>query len=465
MKGPLAAVLLVLILALLPGCSLLRAPQKVVSAVVPVPVSNKADPVELQAQLQRFADDFTTKTVQALDDYAQRTGTDAARLQALHLKLLAGSAVIGVASGPNPNANLLDMVSIATLSRMTVEDYWVKTTNGFAFQQWLDASRSLETNVWELAGRVLKPPQLTELYSAITNWYAQNPKLLTGFYARPQEFAPMVKPTKEKEEDVNSVFGLVGLDPTAGIDPAVREVTRTRLFAERALYAFQRMPFAVRLQTELLAYQLTGQSAVQQSLTNLHRLSESVERVSRAAETFSQTAAQLPDRVSNERKEILAALDSQEGKLRELAADLNCSLQSGEKMSSSLNTTLTTFDGLMKRFGVGEERPKPASSTNSRPFNILEYGQVAGQLGAMAQDFNALVNSVDKSVPQVDRLSRQAVGEARQVVDRAFLLSVVLIVVLLAGSVAAGLTYKAMASRLTRGRLDSTKIDFPEQTR
>ena len=39
---------------------------------------------------------------------------------------------------------------------------------------------------------------------------------------------------------------------TAGLDPAVREVTRTRLFAERAMFTFQHMPFLLRWQTELL---------------------------------------------------------------------------------------------------------------------------------------------------------------------------------------------------------------------
>jgi hypothetical protein len=276
--------------------------------------------------------------------------------------------------------------------------------------------------------------------------------LITGFFARPQEFEPLVQPSKEKEEDVNSVFGIVGLDPTAGIDPAVREVTRTRLFAERALFVAQRIPFMIRLQTELLTYQLTGQSVVQQALTNLNRITDSVDRVSRATEVLGQTAAQLPDRISNERKAILAAFDLQQGNLRGLAGDLTHSLEAGEKMSTSLNTTLTTFDGVMKRFGVGEQQTNKPPDTNSRPFNILEYGQAAGQFGAMAQDFDKLVNSVERSVPQMDRLGQQAGGEVQRVLDRAFLLGLVLILVLLAGSVGAGLTYKALAQRLTRGR-------------
>jgi len=79
----------------------------------------------------------------------------------------------------------------------------------------------------------------------------------------------------------------------ASIDPAVREITRTRLFAERALFVMQRMPFLLRLQAELLAHQLIVQPEVQLALTNTTRLSESVDRISRAAESVSQTAGPI----------------------------------------------------------------------------------------------------------------------------------------------------------------------------
>jgi len=90
----------------------------------------------------------------------------------------------------------------------------------------------------------------------------------------------------------------------------------------------------------------------------------------------------LPDRISMERKAILLALDPQVGKLRDLTAKVDQALVSGEKMSTSLNTTLITFTGLMKLFGVGEPPTNSALDTNSPPFKILDYGQVADHVGA-----------------------------------------------------------------------------------
>src|SRR5262249_23777824 len=157
--------------------------------------------------------------------YAQTVRTDSARVQALRLKLVGGASLISIVSGPNPTANLLDLVSVTVLTRRTVEDYWVKTSNGEAFRPWLETSRMLETNVWQLADRLLTPKQVEELREAISQWYSRTPEVRTAFFARPNEFATMLRTSSEKGKEHNSVFSVVSLDPMAGLDPAVREVT------------------------------------------------------------------------------------------------------------------------------------------------------------------------------------------------------------------------------------------------
>jgi hypothetical protein len=453
-------------LALLPGCGLLGAPKQMVNAVMPAGKNQQPDPIELQTEIQRFTDDFSSQTAYTLDEYARAVGTRAAQALALQLKLQLISAVTSIASGPNPNMNLLDLVSTVTFNRMAIQDYWMKTTNGAAFEPWSKASRQLETDVWRLAGIVLKPEQVKELRLAIQQCYdARTSGERKDYFARPQDFAAMVVRTQQKKGvDLNSVFSLVDLDPMSSLDPAVREVTRTRLFAERAMFTFQRMPFLVRWQTELLAFQLTAQPDVQRALTNTAQLGEGIERISWAADRLSQTAAELPDRIADERKAILDAMTQQEGRLRELAVELNRTMMTGEKMSTSLNTTITTFDALMKRFGVGEPGTNPVSDTNSPPFNILDYGEVAGKVGAMAKDLNALIASVDQSVPQIERLSQKATADAEGVVNRAFRLGLLLILVLLTGAVVAALTYRVLEMRLTARHLAKpvgSKINSP----
>jgi hypothetical protein len=439
--------LLIGLLGWVSGCGLLQAPNKVVTAVVPGKQSSQPDPLDEQLQLQRYVDDFLARTDQSLNRYTQIVGTESARVEVLRLRLNASSSVISIASGPNPTANLLDLVSVTVLTRKTIEDYWIKTTNGAAFKPWLQVSRVMETNVWALAGRWLTTNQVEELRVGINQWYARTPEMRTAFFARPNEFASMVRTSSQKGSEMNSVFGLVNLDPTAGLDPAVREVTRTRLFAERAMFVMQRMPFLLRTQTELLAYELSEQPSVQLALSNTTRLSESADRMSRAAQDIGQTATQLPDLIKTERKEIMASLEQQEGKLHNLLTDVDRALTSGERMSSSLNMTVTNFDLLMKQFGIGEST-NSVPDTNSTPFNIIDYGKTASQVADAAKNLNTLVESVTHSVPQLQQLSQHAGDNVQKAVDHGFRLGLILIVVFLAGAVLAGLLYRFLVERL-----------------
>src|SRR5437899_2710393 len=101
----------------------------------------------------------------------------------------------------------------------------------------LENSRVLETNAWKIAEGAMTPGQQAELRTAIGHWLEANASAGAVFFRRPQELASSIRQAGDKDSRPGSVFSLVGLDPTSGLDPAVREVTRTRLFAERALFA------------------------------------------------------------------------------------------------------------------------------------------------------------------------------------------------------------------------------------
>lgn len=419
------------------GCQMaeqtIRVPVKAVTAVVPGSKPPAIDPAALQLELQRYGDEYASRTSSALDEYAVLAGTPEARRQALQWKVSVTSASVMIASGASPIVGLMDMLAMSTITRTALEEVWVKTDGGAAFQPWLDASRALEGEAWILAGNCLTAEQQQELRDSIRQWWTNNPKAHAGFFARPAEFSSLVRQTVARPDRPGSVFSLVGIDPTAGLEPAVREVTRTRLFAERALYMAQRMPFLLRFQTELLTEDLLRQDQVTSALT-------SVERLSHAAESASVTAAALPDRISAERAAILAALEAQEGKLRELSAELGRSLAAGEKMSASVNTTLTTFDALMKRFGVGE--PPAAGAvveTNAPPFNILDYARTAEEIAGMAQQLDALLTNtratldspaLEKQIAAVSQLSASARDDAKSVLNHAFLLLAGLVVLI-----------------------------------
>ena len=240
------------------------------------------------------------------------------------------------------------MTVFVTVTRMALEEHWQPKVFGESALPMLESCRNAETEIWRLAGTVLKPEQQTELRQAIEVWHRQNPLPESVLAARAVGFASQVaEASKADTAKPGSVFDLLKVDPLSGLDPAVREIAQTRLFAERALFVTQKMPMLLRWQTELLSVNAVEMPAVQQLVTNSTQIAASVER-------FARVAEQLPGQVSTEREEILKALQAQENKLTPLVNEVRQTLTAGSQMSTSLNTTLTTFDAVMKRFGVGE---------------------------------------------------------------------------------------------------------------
>jgi hypothetical protein len=186
---------------------------------------------------------------------------------------------------------------------------------------------------------------------------------------------------------------------------------------------------------------------VRQLVTNSTDIAASVQR-------FARVAEQLPGQLSTEREEILKALQAQESKLTPLVDEVRQTLTAGAQMSTSLNTTIKTFDGLMQRFGVGEtNQPSAPSETNSPPFNILDYGQTAARVESMARQITELVKTLDQTLDSTNlsKLSTQmgpvvqkAQTGGKEVVDYAFWRGVILVVIALI----AALIYRFISIRL-----------------
>jgi hypothetical protein len=442
----LLCLLIALLSALGTGCRVVQSaanvPGEAVQAVTPggKPKKPPPDPVEVQQRLMRFSDEYLTSMVYGMDRL--RRGTNAPDpVELLKWKILLGTETCSIASGQNAVANLLDMTIFITVTRRGLEEYWQPKVFGESALPMLDSCRDAETNIWQFTGQVLTPQQLTELQNGIDVWFRKNPLPDNVLAARAMGFTSEVgKASPTEGSKPGSVFGLLMLDPFAGMDPAVREIAQTRLLAERALFVSQKMPTILRWQTELLTLNAVQLPAVQQIVTNSTQIADSVAR-------FATVAEKLPDQVSTERTEILKALQSQEKDVASLMA-------SGTEMSDSLNTTLTTFDALMKRFGVGETNSAGPSPTNAEPFRIRDYGQTAAQLESAAQRLTELLITLDQTLgstnlakltAQVGPVVQQAQTSGKEIVDYAFWKGVLFVGIIFLTA----LIYRLLAIRLT----------------
>ena len=454
--GFVAVICLALALA---GCSSLPVPGTEPKPMVsPLQLTNRATgPVMssvLQAQVMRFADTYVAVVAQACDDISSGTTNPVVRLAALRWKLEQATAAYNDATGDNPSVNALDLLVLVTMARNVVQDYGA-TTYGPASQQLLDAQREMESNAWNMAGRFLTPSQQTELKKMISEWQQKNPQQRDVGPIRFREFAAALgrEPQAQAKILPSSIFSLLYINPLAGLDPTTAAIEGIRELGERAMYYSQRVPTLLNWQTQLLVLQLTEQPAPQQMLIN-------ADQIAAAATVFSKTGEQLPQIINDQRQaaiqQILDGLVAQENKTRGLVTDTRLTLNSAATAASNINNALLSLTAFVQFVSPTNTTATPPD-TNCPPFNILDYGTVAAQIGNTASNLTVLLNTASQSTPQMEKLSQQFTDKADRMLQHAFWFGLALIFAFWAVAVAAGLACRVLANKLADHRRASSE--------
>lgn len=425
------------------GCRVVRTtaelPVRAVNTITPgQKKSNISDPVEMQQTLLRFSDEFSSRMVSAVEGLNDGTNALSA-VNALRIKIAISTESVAIATGPNAYADLLDMVAFVTANRMALEQYWQPKYFGASADPMIEICKDAEAQIWRVASQTLDTNLQTQLRNAIDEWHSKNPTPGRIIGVRTLEVASKLQKSITPDSGTTgNIFGLLMLDPFAGMDPAVREIAQSRLLAERALYVAQKMPSILRWQAELLSLQATQNPDLQQIITNSTQITATLER-------FATVAEALPGQVREEREAILQSLQSQEKEVSSLLVEATA-------MSDSLNTTLTTFDGMLKMFGVGETNNPAPPDTNSQPFRIQDYTQTAAQLGATARQLTELINALNSTLTSTNLLAlsdklepavQRAETGGKAVVDYAFWKGVLLVGLALIAAMA----YRLVANR------------------
>jgi hypothetical protein len=404
-----------------------------VDDTVPLLDPSRKTQQQVQAELMGFADRHFAVTLEAARTLEGLLETPEGRHNAAASRMLSLVVTTDIAASPNPGAAVLDMTAYVTLRRMVFEDYWMPHVYGEDGRVVLDALRELEQDIWEIAAGVYPPDQLAAFADVIREWKEAHPDVVMVDFVRLKELGE-----SKQAQEMRAAARPGGL--LAPISEANRNLEETRLLVERLAFMVTRMQLLLNLQFEVATAKLATQPDVRQLVEDSRTFAEVSDR---AAQTFAELVADLPEErsaaidqilqgLSEERERLLADLASDDGDLRPLIADVRDTLEIGNEVSLMVREAIRDYDALLTHF---DQRDAMAE----RPFDILEWQQTIAEAAVTAREAQKALASLenllasaeiqqqlDDLVATAERLENEVVDD---IIDRAFLLGVLLIVV------------------------------------
>ena len=360
---------------------------------------------ELDDQIRRYADRYHTRTALAI---ARIRKFELTPLETQYMQgwvTISQATTVDIAIGPNPVTNLLDMIVLATLGKMVIEDFWVPDVLGEERGELLRAAAvALEEDIWSIADDVLTQEQQDDLMALIAEWHAANPDQVFPWMIRMGEFSGQ------------RAAALEAVKQTGGM---LKEVARARetaeelqAFGERVLFYLQRAPSITSNTMETSALQLLGGAEVSNLLRNTDRFVLSVERLVEVIEELpaGRLAAvdQFMEGVSQQRRAFMQDLAASDEELRPMLNDLHNILQ------------------VIERIVVAME----SGDKSSEPVNIEEYRALMAEASATAVELRNLVDSIGGTMdnsPAVIAIIDELITREKRIVNRWIVLLMVLI--------------------------------------
>lgn len=394
---------------------------------------------ELSQKLRRLAMSYLGEVPEACEQIAASNPSLDQRLFALSIRVNSADSVISIAADSDPQISLLNMVTILTLQRMLAEERGEEFF-GEMGPVYLKAAQRMEDEVWKIAAQVMDEAEQTELRALINQYRKDNPNEVYVWWVRFSEF------TAYREQFSVASIGQSIVDVFVPVGGAVQGIDTTNDVAERATWLAARQALIVQWRIELAYLQTLAAPETTRLLNDVERVSATIDA--------------LPDRLANERKEILKSIEDQEAALSKIIAqskeaitetrgavtdaratvneanavvkeidgtlktagetvgEVNATIRQAdeslqnaksvlpgtesalaqlETTSQSLDQTLQTLDAFVGRFESKKSGGGRPDPAPARPFDITEYTAAAREAGHTAEQLNMLVSNIDQA--------------------------------------------------------------------
>jgi methyl-accepting chemotaxis protein len=394
---------------------------------------------ELAQRLRRLAMSYLGDVPEACEKIAASDLPLEQRVRALTIRANSSDSVIAIAADPDPQVSLLNMITVLTLQRMLAEERGEEFF-GEHSKSYINATRRMEIEVWNLASQVLDEEEQKQLRELITQYRKDNPDEIYVWWVRFSEFSGY------KETFSIASVGRGVVDIFLPVGDAVAGIESTTDVAERATWLAARQALIVQWRVELTYLQTL-------SAPETVKLLEDIQRV-------ATTIDNLPKDIAKEREEIFKIIEDQNGSLskllkktKDIVDQVNAATDQSERIVKNVDGIVTKVDATREKFDgtikLADESIKSAKSIlpstesalaqldttaktlgetvtildnftkqfeseegePSKPFDINEYTLAAAELGKATTELNVLVTNLDQAVQQ-DRID-QAFGAAR----------------------------------------------------
>ena len=407
---------------------------------------------QLQAEIMVFADHFVMTFWQAMDQLYRTDLPPERKLAFESSKFLYTSSAISIAGQPSPVASLLDMITFIRLGHKAVENYWVPEVYGLAGQPLLTAYRRLENEVWQLADLVLTGTQKEEVRAIIDRWQDEHHNQWYVSDIHIQGFSSARgRPVHPFNTEAQGLL--------SSVNQSLLKVDEAMMVADRALFLGERMPRLMMLQSELLVSQVTENSTVQKLVNDFSEFQKTAGEFSKAIESF-------PEKVSQERQDVIAQLeallkaertawmstiDSNQKQVQDVVAEMQTTLTLASKTAHDYSMLIASINSL-----AGNNETSKGSVEDKEDV-LYKARQLAESARDAGQEYNRLLNSLERlmSVGQselydsnLQNMLAVLAEKEQKLIDRLFLYGVLLIGMALMGSLVVAIAYRYLSGRM-----------------
>lgn len=361
------------------GCNTLR---RLTPGVSSEPQYTEQD---LGSDLAGLAAEYAVIVPAAADEIAQQTNDRAILRQALGWKIDVVGTSQRVAFLPDVDKAFLGMVILSVGQRVHFTTGASADVFGSLQPIAVQAAERLESEVFTIAQKLLKPKEVTRLRTEAEELIAESP----GGVLTPQS---MVNALSRARTSPDLVWVMnVPMAPfraLSGVSDTAQAINR---FSETGRYfadTVALLPQVTRWQLELVLHDLEDQETVRELVSRWGTMAES-------AEEFTAAADRLPKELREQASQLLRETGAEQEELRTTLAQLASTATQIGAAGGAWTGALEEIRALQGTAGDAAGGGQAADAAPGRPFDIREYESTAQQIKEAAAELRQTIGALN----------------------------------------------------------------------